>query len=143
MSDCSDRIAKRAYELFTASGFTHGHDLEDWFKAEHELFDPMNLQIGELEHEFVVKAEVPGFVAKDLDVYVNGNHLIIEGQHEALQQENGKDAAAHNTSFRQVYRAIELPSAVFPQHSHAELKSGVLELKLPKIPKKQIRVAAA
>ena len=31
------RIAHRAYELFAARGFEHGHDVEDWLVAEHEL----------------------------------------------------------------------------------------------------------
>ena len=30
-------IARRAYELFEARGCEHGHDWEDWFRAESEL----------------------------------------------------------------------------------------------------------
>jgi hypothetical protein len=30
-------IARRAYERFVARGGAHGHDLEDWLEAEHEL----------------------------------------------------------------------------------------------------------
>ena len=30
-------IAQRAYELFEARGCEHGHDWEDWFRAESEL----------------------------------------------------------------------------------------------------------
>lgn len=30
-------IERRAYELFAARGFEHGHDLEDWLRAEQEL----------------------------------------------------------------------------------------------------------
>jgi hypothetical protein len=32
-------IAARAYEVFLARGGTHGQDVEDWLKAEHELMD--------------------------------------------------------------------------------------------------------
>jgi hypothetical protein len=32
-----DDVARRAYELFQARGAEAGHDLEDWFEAEHEL----------------------------------------------------------------------------------------------------------
>jgi hypothetical protein len=34
-----DAIETRAFELFLARGGTHGHDVEDWLKAEHELTD--------------------------------------------------------------------------------------------------------
>ncbi len=30
-------VARRAYELFLARGGEHGHDLEDWLRAESEL----------------------------------------------------------------------------------------------------------
>ena len=30
-------IASRAYELFETRGCEHGHDWEDWFRAESEL----------------------------------------------------------------------------------------------------------
>ena len=30
-------IAQRAYNLFLSRGGEHGHDLEDWLQAEHEL----------------------------------------------------------------------------------------------------------
>jgi hypothetical protein len=32
-----DEIAARAYELFLLRGGVHGHDLEDWARAEREL----------------------------------------------------------------------------------------------------------
>jgi hypothetical protein len=32
-------IAKRAYELFLASGAAHGRDVEHWVQAESELRD--------------------------------------------------------------------------------------------------------
>jgi len=30
-------VAERAYELYLARGGEHGHDLEDWVRAEQEL----------------------------------------------------------------------------------------------------------
>lgn len=34
-----DQIALRAYELFLERGGEHGHDLEDWLRAEHEVLE--------------------------------------------------------------------------------------------------------
>lgn len=31
------QIEKRAYELFEARGAEHGHDVEDWVRAESEI----------------------------------------------------------------------------------------------------------
>ncbi len=33
-------VAERAYQLFLARGGEHGHDLEDWIRAERELRKP-------------------------------------------------------------------------------------------------------
>jgi hypothetical protein len=33
----NDRVAARAYELFAARGYEHGHDVEDWLAAEAEI----------------------------------------------------------------------------------------------------------
>ena len=33
------RVQRRAFDLFEKRGGELGHELEDWFKAEHELFD--------------------------------------------------------------------------------------------------------
>jgi len=30
-------IGRRAYEVFLERGTVHGHDLDDWLQAEHEL----------------------------------------------------------------------------------------------------------
>jgi hypothetical protein len=32
-----DEVARRAYEHFVARGYQHGHDVEDWLRAESEL----------------------------------------------------------------------------------------------------------
>ena len=37
LASLHEQIAARAYELFTARGYQHGHDVEDWLSAEREL----------------------------------------------------------------------------------------------------------
>ena len=32
-----EEISRRAYELFLERGGTHGADMDDWLRAEHEL----------------------------------------------------------------------------------------------------------
>jgi HSP20 family protein len=146
MSEWSDRIAKRAYELFAASGFSNGHDREDWLKAEQELLTPVALEVTDGKDEFVVKAEVPGFEAKDLDIHLNGSHLVIEGKRETSKKKKEKDTDSSYTESesQHIYRMIELPAAVLADKTRAELKNSVLELRLPKAEKpKQIAPAAA
>ena len=37
-----DAIAQRAYALYYARGCEHGHDVEDWLRAERELQEANN-----------------------------------------------------------------------------------------------------
>lgn len=144
ISQWSDRIAKRAYELFAASGFTNGHDREDWLKAESELLKAVNVELKDSDGECLVKVKIPGFDARDIDIQVSGSHLVIEGKHESTGEKKSKEGKIVERKFEQIYRAIELPAPVNAEKGHAELKNGVLELKLPKAERpKQIKIAAA
>ncbi|HLJ30139.1 MAG TPA: Hsp20 family protein [Candidatus Angelobacter sp.] len=146
MSQWSDRIAQRAYEFFVNSGFTDGHDVDDWFRAEHELLQPVALDVKDSKDEYVVKAEIPGFDAQELDIRVNGSHLVIEGKHDTTKEKKakGQDAIYSEHKSQQICRMIELPAPILGEKAHAELKNGVLELTLPKAEKpQQIKVSAA
>src|SRR5579859_650263 len=144
ISEWSDRIAKRAFELFAASGFTDGHDLEDWFQAEKQLLKPLALDVKDLASEFVVTAEVPGFEANELNIHVNGQQLIIEGKREFSDEKKEKGATRIESKLEEIYRAVELPAPVLLDEATSELKNGILELKLPKAAKpRQIKIVAA
>jgi HSP20 family protein len=142
MAEWSIRVAKRAYEFFAASGFTHGHDIDDWFRAEQELFKPVPCEIKDSTDELVVRAEVTGFDAKDLDVHLSGRRLVIAGQRDEAEEKGEKACeTARERKFRRVYRMLELPAAVRADKSRAALNNGVLELTLPKAEKAKATAA--
>ena len=135
MTEWSNRIAKRAYEIFAGSGFTNGHDQQDWFKAERELLEPVALKLKDGKAEFILTAKVPGFDAKDLEININGSHLVIEGEHKTTAETKKKGSTQRVRTCRQIYRMIELTAPVVAEKTHAELKNDVLEIKLPKAEK--------
>jgi HSP20 family molecular chaperone IbpA len=63
-------IARRAFELFQTSGQLQGHDLEQWLSAESEFLHPVCVRLTESNGGFTLRAEVPGFSAKDLEITV-------------------------------------------------------------------------
>ena len=75
--EINDLIARRAYELFESKGFTHCHDLQDWLDAESEILLTAPVEVTETETELTIRAEVPGFSEKDLEIRVASRSLCI------------------------------------------------------------------
>ena len=86
IQDMSNSIARRAFEIFEDRGRAFGHDLEDWLRAESEFLHPIHLDIAESDDAVTVRAEVPGFSAKELEVGVEPHRLTISGKREAKEE---------------------------------------------------------
>ena len=81
-SQIHEVIARRAFDIFESRGRSPGHDLEDWSRAESELLHPIPLNVTESNGQYIVRAEVPGFGSKDLEVMVKPLSLRISGKRE-------------------------------------------------------------
>jgi len=128
-----DDIASRAFQIFEGNGRIFGHELEDWFKAERELFRPVSTELTESDEAFALKAEVPGFSEKELEINVEPRRVVITGQRESKtkEEEKGKTIRSEMSS-DQVLRIVELPVDIETNKVTATLKNGVLTLALPK-----------
>lgn len=141
----ANAIAQRAFGFFQQRGSTDGRDWDDWFRAESEMLKPMPIEISESDDSYTIRAEVPGFDEKDLNVRAEGNSVYIHGKSQQKKEEKkGKEVKYSEVSASELYRQIELPTAVNPDKVSAHLANGVLELSLPKAaPPKKIEVKAA
>ena len=90
------------------------------------------IDIAEKENEFVVKAEVPGCKADDIDISVHGNMLTISG--EKKQDEEKKEKGYYHTerSYGSFRRDLNLAVDINPEKIEANCKDGVLTITLPK-----------
>ena len=132
IQDLSNSIARRAFEIFEDRGRAFGHDLEDWLRAESEFLHPIHLDIAESDDAVTVRAEVPGFSAKELEVGVEPHRLTIGGRRESSEEHTDKKTIYGELCSNQIYRAIDLPAEVDTSKVTATLKNGVLELSMPK-----------
>jgi HSP20 family protein len=102
-----------------------------------------SVDISETKDDFVVKAELPGLEAKDVNVSISGDVLTIKGEKKSEEEE--KDEHYHRVerysgSFQRVF---QLPSGVKADKVEANFDKGVLKVILPKVEeakKKQIEV---
>lgn len=135
IQDTFNALSRRAYEIFDGNGRAFGRDLEDWFQAERELLHPVHVNIDEFDDSFAVKAEVPGFNEKELEINLDPRRLTITGKREAKKEEkNGKTVYAERCCDH-ILRIVDLPADVETDKVTAILKNGILEFTLPKVAK--------
>ncbi len=130
-----DTIARRAYDIFERNGRLLGRDWEDWFQAERELFHPVHVHVVEAGNSLEVKAEVPGFSEKELEVNVEPRRIVITGKRESAKEEKKGKTVYSETCSDQLMRIIDLPAEVEAEKATATLKNGILELSMPKAAK--------
>lgn len=137
-----DSIARRAFEIFDNNGRWSGRELEDWFRAESELLHPVHLEMEESDDNLTVRAEVPGFNAKEIEIQLEPRKLTIAGQQEAQEESKKGKTIYSERCAREILRVVHLPAEVDSAKVSAILKDGVLTIELPKAPHaKSVRIS--
>ena len=81
-----DLIARRPYELLQKTPLLFGREFEHLWKTEPELLRPIFLKLYETEENLVVRAEVPGFTEKELNIACEPWRLVITGKKEYREE---------------------------------------------------------
>ena len=109
-----------------------------------EEWSPL-MDILETKDKLIVKAELPGLEAKDVNVSVSGDLLTIKGEKEKEEEEEEKGEHYHCVERRygSFQRSFRLPASVKGDKVEATFDKGVLKVTLPKVEeakKKEIEV---
>jgi HSP20 family molecular chaperone IbpA len=136
-------IASRAHELFEARGREHGHDREDWLRAESELLCPVSVSMSESEDRISVRANVVGFDETELEVSIEPSRVTILGE----KKTSGTKATVRTIEQTgshpgQILEVVDLATEVMPERAVVELQAGVLKFELPTAAKKKIETVA-
>jgi len=93
--------------------------------------------------EYKLQAEMPGIAKKDINIEVTENELEISAELKEEKQEEDVKAGyiKRERRFSKFYRRIPLPESVDSENVEADLKDGILTVKLPKItpPAKKVK----
>jgi HSP20 family protein len=120
-------IRQRAYDLFESGDGWRGA-VENWLKAEGELIAKPAIELRQKDGVFEVLAALPGIDAKDLDVQITGNDLLIKGQ--TTSERKTDEGTVHTSEIKtgKVFRSIQFPEPIDPESARAEFKNGMLEV---------------
>jgi HSP20 family protein len=81
------------------------------------------VDILETEHEFLVLADVPGLTADDVDIRFEQGEMTVTGRRAAAR---GETPVAY-------HRTFAVADTIAADKIGAEIKDGVLTVKLPKV----------
>jgi HSP20 family molecular chaperone IbpA len=120
-------ISERAYDLFRNGG-TFGGPLSDWLAAERELIAKPPIEVRQKDGQFEIEAALPGIDARDLDVQVTPEDLLIKA--ETTREQKTDKGTVHVSEFSRgkVFRSVRLPEKIDPNTAKAEYKDGMLRV---------------
>ena len=116
---------------------------EGWFG-----FTAPPIEIGEDDKAYKITAELPGLDAKDVEVTIAGDTLVLKGEKRQQKEEKGKNTYMSERCYGAFRRSFLLPETVDRDKFAADFSKGVLTITLPKSAKaekaaKKIEVKAA
>ncbi len=93
------------------------------------------IDVAEEENAIVVRAEVPGCKAEDIDISVYSNTLTISGEKKLSEEKKEKGYYHVESTYGSFRRELTLPTDVDQDKIDATCKDGVLSITLPKAEK--------
>lgn len=91
------------------------------------------IELQDVGNEFVLRAQLPGMDAKDLDVQVTRNAVALAGEHRQVSKTEAGEFFRSEFRYGKFQRVIPLPIEVQNDQVKAEFKDGILSLTLPKM----------
>jgi HSP20 family protein len=129
-----EMVARRPFELLEKRPLFFGREMEHLLRGEPELTRPILLKLYETEESLVVRAEVPGFTERELNIVCEPWRVIVTGKKEIREEGKAerKEEVPYYAEKTNIYKSVKLPVEVIPEKVKALLRHGMLELTLPK-----------
>jgi HSP20 family protein len=111
---------------------------DDFFGPGRKALRPMEMEwapavdVSETADQVVIKAEVPGMEAKDIDISLAGDVLTIKGEKKSEREEKKENYHLVERTYGSFSRSLKLPTAVDADKIEASYKQGVLTVSCPK-----------
>ena len=99
------------------------------------------LDVNETEDNYLVKADLPGVNADNINVTVHDDVLtIVAEMPEQTVEHEGQKSLIRERRYGRYSRSVRLPNAVDAEHVEADFVDGTLKLTLPKTENSRVKV---
>jgi HSP20 family protein len=103
--------------------------------ASPTYFVPFDVK--ETADAYVFRADLPGVAEEQVEIQLTGNRLTISGNREEEKREENERFFSYERSHGTFTRLFTLPEGIDAENVQADLKNGVLEVRVPKKPEVQ------
>ncbi len=129
LREVGDSIARRAFEIFASRGYVHGHDWDDWYRAESDVLQTVNHEASDSGDAFLAVVDVAPYRPQDLKLNAEPQRLRIVG----CPAPGGSGIQENGTPRPRAFSlAYQFPAPIEPAKVSAEIKGDLLEVRLPK-----------
>src|SRR5690606_27859095 len=94
------------------------------------------VDVSETPEAYLIQAELPQVKKEDMKLSVENGVLRITGERKQQKEEKDKKYHRIERSYGSFMRSFTLPDDTDSDHIQAEVKDGVLSIKLQKLPQK-------
>lgn len=99
-------------------------------------FASVDVNVKDQGDNILVTAKMPGFTQEEINIHVEENNLVIEGNKSEEKSEGSENTEYFVKEFttQNVKRSVNLPAKVDGEKAEALIKDGILSVTLPKLP---------
>jgi Protein of unknown function (DUF2934)/Hsp20/alpha crystallin family len=134
-AECSRRIAdlvaRRAFQISEARGFTPGHEIDDWKRAESEIMSSICGGWTLADDKIVVSVTASFFKEGAIEICVEPRRLVIFGKQRTSSGHSLLAEGLYNTQVEEIVRILDLPIEIDPAGATARIDHCMLEISLP------------
>jgi HSP20 family protein len=124
-------VQKRMNTLFESALARTNFETADGFDSWTPVCDVL-----QLDKEIRFCLELPGLEQSDIDLRLEGDELIVQGQRKMEREQNGEHYHRVERSYGSFTRRFSVPSTVDREGVEAKFTNGLLEISLPKTSKR-------
>jgi len=92
------------------------------------------IDVSETDEEIVIRGEMPGIAARDLEITITGTTLSISGKKEEKEEMEQEDFYRSERRFGAFRRVLDLPEAADTERVTADSDNGLITIRVAKKP---------
>jgi len=105
-------------------------DLEEDFGDEA---GQLTIDVYQTPNEIIVESPIAGVNPEDIDISITPETVTIKGKRERAEHIKSEDYVYQECYWGKFSRSVVLPSEVDAEKAEANIKNGVLTIRLPKL----------